>query len=305
MLLWRRNIKVNHFSYSKGLSLPLLYLILGFLVVLILPLLIIYHVDQVNTVNDFVAPQIQHTKESVLILFTNSGNFIYSPGLPNLLDLSERALCSTRIQPNYNYLSRIKVEYSCEVDGVIGYELYAYIGTKLAGFSSVDSEFVNQLILTSDYSNNPSISAETNSHVQLNQFAISRENPNSALLPAKGLNISPALLPSRASFLWNGEEAIRNHTARNVRFDQMHHQTRWTAGSDGSFSLIIDYEFPTVLTQRAAETWAHIKYGFIQYMAFFTVFAVAFDRLNDFLFANGVFASFSKMEKIYLFKKEI
>ena len=60
---------------------------------------------------------------------------------------------------------------------MIGYELYAYIGVKLAGFSSVDSEFVNQLILTSDYSNNPSISAETNTHVQLNQFAISRENP--------------------------------------------------------------------------------------------------------------------------------
>ena len=56
-----------------GLSLPLLYLILGFLVVLILPLLIIYHVDQVNTVNDFVAPQIRHTKESVLILHTSSG----------------------------------------------------------------------------------------------------------------------------------------------------------------------------------------------------------------------------------------
>ena len=37
----------------------------------------------------------------------------------------------------------------------------------------------------------------------------------------------------------------------------------------------------------------------------FSVFAAVFDRLNDFLFANGVFASFSKMEKIYLFKKEI
>ena len=63
------------------MSLPLLYLILGFLVVLILPLLIIYHVDQVNTVNDFVAPQIQHTKESVLILFTNSGTIHKSNNL--------------------------------------------------------------------------------------------------------------------------------------------------------------------------------------------------------------------------------
>lgn len=60
---------------------------------------------------------------------------------------------------------------------MIGYELYAYVGVKLAGFSTVDREFVNQLILTSDYSNNPSISAETNTHIQLNQLSISRENP--------------------------------------------------------------------------------------------------------------------------------
>jgi len=65
----------------------------------------------------------------------------------------------------------------------------------------------------------------------------------SALLPAEGVNISPAFLPSRASILWNGEEALRNHTARNIRFDQMHHQTRWSAGSDGSFSLKSTYLF--------------------------------------------------------------
>ncbi|CAG5094124.1 Oidioi.mRNA.OKI2018_I69.XSR.g13269.t1.cds [Oikopleura dioica] len=306
MLLWRRNLKINHFSYSKGLSFPLLYLIIGFLVVLVLPLLIIYHVDQVNSsiTTDFVAPELQHSKESVLLLHTFSGeSVIYSPGVADLADLSDRALCSTTIQPDYSYLSRIKVSYSCSVGDVIGFELYSYLKMKMPGFSK-ESEFINQLILTSDYSNNPSISAETNSHIRLNQFATSREHPNSALLPAKGVNISPAFLPSVSPSLWNGEEALKNQTRRNIRFDESHHQTRWTAGSDGSFQLTMNYELATMSVQREASTWSSIKYRFIQYMAFFTVFAFVFDKLNDFLFQCGVFASFSKLEKINQFKKD-
>merc|ERR1712150_71406 len=121
---------------------------------------------------------------------------------------------------------------------------------------------------------------------------------SSALLPAAGENVSPALLPSSQAAFWSPESALANHTRRTVRFDETHANTRWSSSDSGEFILVVNYEFPMVLAERNAKAPTWIKYGFIQFFAFFLALAYIFGALTDLLFESGVFVNYAKIEKI-------
>ena len=62
---------------------------------------------------------------------------------------------------------------------------------------------------------------------------------NMALLPvdeSSSPSSSPALLPSMGE-VWSPEEAIKNHTKREIRFDQTNIIDRWSPGSTDNFQL--------------------------------------------------------------------
>ena len=63
-------------------------------------------------------------------------------------------------------------------------------------------------------------------------FVGSNEQFSSALLPADGENVSPALMPSLQTDLWSPDLALRNHTSRTIRFDEIHSSTRLVKSSD-------------------------------------------------------------------------
>ena len=134
---------------------------------------------------------------------------------------------------------------------------------------------------------------------------------SSALLPAAAENVSPAFLPSSHLKLWSPDVALRNHTIRTIRFDEKHSRTRWNFGNTGDFTLTVNYEFPVVVAERNAKAPTWIKYGFIQFFAFFlgneigreinlvfVALAYIFSALTDLLFESGVFANYAKIEKI-------
>ena len=87
------------------------------------------------------------------------------------------------------------------------------------------------MIMTSSSSFRPSMKASLLSRVQLVQS-------NLALLPLeKGeLSATNPFIPSAVDF-WTPEDAIRNHTNRDLRFDQVHLIERWNGGETDSFVL--------------------------------------------------------------------
>ena len=87
------------------------------------------------------------------------------------------------------------------------------------------------MIMTSSSSFRPSMKASLLSRVQLVQS-------NLALLPLdKGeLSATNPFIPSAVDF-WTPEDAIRNHTSRDLRFDQVHLIERWNGGETDSFVL--------------------------------------------------------------------
>ena len=105
-----------------------------------------------------------------------------------------------------------------------------------------------------------------------------------ALLPVESTSTSatPALLPSMGD-VWSPEDAIKNHTNRELRFDQTNIVERWSSGSADNFELngthtyyiyisyflLVIYEFPSVLVSRNEKLWNKIKSYFIQFLAFF------------------------------------
>ena len=87
------------------------------------------------------------------------------------------------------------------------------------------------MVMTWSSSFRPSMKASLLSRVQLVQS-------NLALLPLnkEDLSATNPFVPSAVDF-WTPEEAIRNHTSRDLRFDQVHLIERWNGGETDSFIL--------------------------------------------------------------------
>jgi len=300
MLLWRRNVKISHHSISAGpVDSGLLYLIISILLIVISPILLIFYADGLygQTENKMLELDVRHGRDAVLILHQTDGIKVFAPAVPSLAGIEDTANCKFTIGQNPSDLSIIKTSFECDVPNVIGYELYSYFSMKMNGFSSPGGGFVSQMILSSASATRPSSAASFYSQVEFRQFSKSL-NDNSHLLPANSIALSRGFLPSILGAKWSPDGAISNHTSRSVRFQQTNIQTRWTAGEVSSFSLEGNFEFPTVLAERKVKMWTGIKYGLIQYMAFFFVFAFIFDKMTDFLFESGVFLSFTKMDRL-------
>ncbi|CAG5111001.1 Oidioi.mRNA.OKI2018_I69.chr2.g5342.t1.cds [Oikopleura dioica] len=304
MLLWRRNVVVSHYSFASEKVFPLVYLLFGVVFIITVPILMVFNESNAdgnlyssNSETKILIPEVRHSKEAVLILKTATETKIYSPGNPNLADSTETALCSTSILPRFEDRSQLSIKFSCSVSDVIGFELYSYLAVKMNGFSTHDSHFLDQLIFTS--ANSPQISAEATVSSEIGLKRISSiYDESSALLPADGENVSPALMPSLQTDLWSPDLALRNHTSRTIRFDEIHSNTRWSTGDTQSFTLTVNYEIPMVVAERNAKALTWVKYGFIQFFAFFLALAFLFSGLTDLLFESGVFANYSKIETI-------
>lgn len=304
MLLWRRNIVVSHFSFASEKAAPLIYLLLGVIFIITVPILVVFRVGEINqsaSETKILIPEVKHSKEAVLILKSATDTKIYSPGNPDLADSSETALCASSVSPNFGDASQLSIKFSCNTQDVIAFELYSYLSVKMNGFSTHDSQFLNQLIFTSASTSQIASEAFVNSEVGLRQIS-SIYDKSSALLPATDVNVSPALLPSSQLKIWSPDLALRNHTIRTIRFDEKHSNTRWNSGNTGDFTLTVNYEFPIVVAERNAKAPTWIKYGFIQFFAFFFALAYIFAALTDLLFESGVFANYAKIEKIQLKK---
>jgi hypothetical protein len=62
-------------------------------------------------------------------------------------------------------------------------------------------------------------------------------NFSSHLLPAGDISISDGFLPSTQEFLWTPEEAISNHSARSIRFQETNLQSRFAPGDISSIII--------------------------------------------------------------------
>ena len=142
--------------------------------------------------------------------------------------------------------------------------------------------------MTSSSSFRPSMKASLLSRVQLVQS-------NLALLPLdKGeLSATNPFIPSAVDF-WTPEDAIQNHTSRDLRFDQVHLIERWNGGETDSFvlngkskimtnskdSFLVKYEFPSVLASREEKLWTKVKAYFVQFMSFLIGKRLCYDHMR-------------------------
>ena len=167
---------------------------------------------------------------------------------------------------------QIENEFDCSMSNVVAFELYNYFDLKMNGFSKsgifsnmrigcptrfmsrnlwkwFEGDYVTQMIMTSSSSFRPSMKASLLSRVQLVQS-------NLALLPLeKGeLSATNPFIPSVVDFL-TPEDAIRNHTNRDLRFDQ-------------------------VLASREEKLWTKVKAHFVQFMSFLIGKRLSYDHLR-------------------------
>merc|ERR1712037_122280 len=94
MLLWRRNVVVSHYSFASEKTAPLIYLLLGVVFIVTVPILMVFRVGEINqsaSETKILIPEVRHSKEAVLILKSATETKIYSPGNPDLADPSETA----------------------------------------------------------------------------------------------------------------------------------------------------------------------------------------------------------------------
>ena len=142
--------------------------------------------------------------------------------------------------------------------------------------------------MTSSSSFRPSMKASLLSRVQLVQS-------NLALLPLeKGeLSATNPFIPSAVDF-WTPEDAIKDHTSRDLRFDQVHLIERWNGGETDSFVLngkiyrnckklifiLVKYEFPSVLASREEKLWTKVKAYFVQFMSFLIGKKLSYDHMG-------------------------
>merc|ERR1712048_791515 len=96
---------------------------------------------------------VRHSKQSVLILHQTDGFKIFSPGVSDITDIDDIADCSFTINQKPSDFSAIKTTYECNVENVIGYEVYSYFEMKMNGFSRTDGGSIGQMILTTSNSN--------------------------------------------------------------------------------------------------------------------------------------------------------
>jgi len=292
MLIWRRNLKINHYSVGVGpIDNGILYVAITGLVCIICPILLTIYGGEIYGSSDQAVLNVeaQYAKDSVLILYDTDDNLrLYSTS--GAVGPSEVQVdCSVMSSAQKN--GQIENEFDCSMSNVVAFELYNYFDLKMNGFSK-SGDYVTQMIMTSSSSFRPSMKASLLSRVQLVQS-------NLALLPLdKGeLSATNPFVPSAVDF-WTPEEAIRNHTSRDLRFDQVHLIERWNGGETDSFVLNVKYEFPSVLASREEKLWTKVKAYFVQFMSFLIAFCFVFNKLNSYLFEANVFTSFTRMESI-------
>jgi len=290
MLIWRRNLKINHYSVGVGpIDNGILYVTITALVCIIFPILLTIYGGSIYGTSDQTVLNVeaQYAKDSVLLLYDTNDNLnIYS---------TSGAIGPSDVQVDCSVLSTsadngaIEMEFDCLMSNVVAIELYNYFDLKMDGFSK-SGDYVTQMIMSSSSSFRPSMKASLLSRIELIQS-------NLALLPLDDQSASNPFVPSGVDF-WTPEEAIRNHTRRDLRFDQTHLTERWNGGQTDSFILNVKYEFPSVLASREEKLWTKVKAYFVQFMSFLIAFCFVFNKLNSYLFEANVFTSFTRMESI-------
>jgi len=291
-------VKISHHSLSSGpCDFGLIYLIISGLLVIISPFLLVFYADGLygQTERKMLDLDVAHSKQAVLVLHQVDGVKIFNSASAEIGDISDMADCTMKILQKPTDKYRIQTNFQCEIENVIGFDAYSYFLTKMNGFSTVSGGYVTQLISSHSSTFSASSQAALFSRVEFTQLYAS---DSSHLLPATGASISDSFSPASIGRLWDPENAQKNHTSRNIRFSETYSNTRWNQGIADNFNLQIDFEFPIVMAERKVKMWTGIKYGLIQYLAFFIVFFWVFGKVNDFLFESGVFLSFTKVDSI-------
>ena len=105
--------------------------------------------------------------------------------------------------------------------------------------------------MSSSSSFRPSMKASLFSRIELIQS-------NLALLPLDDQSASNPFVPSEVDF-WTPEEAIRNHTRRDLRFDQTHLTERWNGGQTDSFILNGNLTLNMTLNMTPFDLYCYLK----------------------------------------------
>jgi len=297
MLLWRRNVKISHYSIGSGpVETGLLHVIISGLVCIVCPILLTLYGGELygNSEQRILELDGTYAKESVLVVNDNDGNmriFSTTGSFGEDVDLDCSMSSSENMDSSFQQVTQ---SFKCSISDVIAFELFTYFNLKMNGFTSpfTDDKYLSQLVLSSSSSFRSSSRADIISRVEFVQS-------NMALLPVESTSTSatPALLPSMGD-VWSPEDAIKNHTNRELRFDQTNIVERWSSGSADNFELNVIYEFPSVLVSRNEKLWNKIKSYFIQFLAFFIVFLFVIGKLNNYLFESNTFTTFTRMDNI-------
>merc|ERR1712147_8006 len=283
MLLWRRNVKISHYTVGVGpIETGLLYVILSGLVCLLGPVLLtLYGNDFYNNAETrFLTPKVAYARESVLVISdANDDLWIYSSSNNENTNLA----CS---HASNQVDQRISQLMTCSVENVVSFELYTYFAYSMSGLASPLVQLHQIASSSFRASMGASIDARSTFTQSSQLLPLANEAPSS----------SPAYLPSRLGDGWTSSEARANHTRRSVRFDAQTVTERWQGGSDALFQLEVNFDFPDVLVAREQKLWNKIKYYFVQLLAFLIAFCFCVNKLNSYLFESNMFTTFMRIE---------
>jgi len=291
MLLWRRNVKISHYTVGVGpIETGLLYVVISGLICLMGPVLLTLYGNEFldNAEQRLLTPTVTYAKESILVIYDDNDDIkIYSTS--GLVGSSDIQVDCT--EESAQFSSQITQSFDCDISNVQAIELFSYFAYQMSGFSSSEKESlpITQMHQISSSSFRASMRAELTARSALTQ---------SCLLPVTSDSVSstPAYLPSSIP-QWSSSSAISNHTLRDIRFDAITMTERWNAGTADNFELEVTFEFPSVLVSRAQKLWNKIKFYFIQLLAFLIAFCFIFNKLNSYLFESNMFTTFTRIEK--------
>jgi len=284
MLLWRRNVKISHYTVGAGpIETGLLYVLLSGLVCLLGPVLLTLYGDDFydNSELRFITPLVAYAKESVLIVHDDSDDlWIYST---RDNDANTNLACSVK---SSQLEQRVRHSFDCSVENVVAFELYTYFNYQMSGFSQ--STQLHQVA---------SSSFRASMRAEIDVRAIFVQSTNQLLpLSPDSVSSSPSYVPSKVGAAWTSGEARANHTRREVRFDLMPLAERWQGGVADVFELEVTYDFPDVLVARTQKLWNKIKFYFVQLLAFLIAFCFVVNKLNSYLFESNMFTTFMRIE---------
>merc|ERR1712212_579898 len=266
MLLWKRDVKISHYTVGVGpLDTGFIYVLLSAIVCIVCPILLtIYGGELYNhSEQKILEVDVHYAKESVLVIYDDVDALRIFSTSGNLYTADDSTDCTITSVSISEPVRQIVNTFECEITNVVALETYEYFNVKMDGFSSAytESDYVTQLFQTSSSSFRPSMRVDISARADFAQY-------NGALLPARhDAAVTPAYLPSQMQS-WSPTDARKNHTMRDLRFDAVKHGERWNGGSADSFQIEITYEFPDVLVSADEKLWNKIKSYFIQLLAF-------------------------------------